>query len=79
MKEMAHVGRRGFRSRPRSAPFKESRMPRYEYRCLECHDVFECCEGMDEHEAARPKCPQCGSRKVEQVFSSFFAKTRRKS
>jgi len=27
----------------------------------------------------RPKCPKCHSVKVEQVFSSFFAKTARKS
>ncbi|MFW5947355.1 MAG: FmdB family zinc ribbon protein [Gemmatimonadota bacterium] len=54
-------------------------MPRYEYRCLECDEVFECCEGMEEHETSQPECPKCGSRKVERVFSSFYAKTRKKS
>lgn len=54
-------------------------MPTYEYQCLECHEVFECCEGMKEHETAHPKCPRCGSRKVEQQFSNFYAKTRKKS
>jgi putative FmdB family regulatory protein len=54
-------------------------MPTYEYRCLECHETFQCCEGMKEHETIHPECPQCGSTKVEQLFSSFFAKTRKKS
>lgn len=54
-------------------------MPTYEYRCLECHETFECCEGMEEHEKAHPRCPQCGSEKVEQQFSTFYAKTRKKS
>lgn len=54
-------------------------MPTYEYRCLECHEVFERYEGMAEHEKAHPKCPRCGSKKVEQQISSFYAKTRKKS
>jgi putative FmdB family regulatory protein len=54
-------------------------MPTYEYRCLDCHEVFEQPAKMAEHDAARPICPACGSKKVEQVFSAFFAKTSRKS
>lgn len=54
-------------------------MPVYEYRCKECETTFEHTEHMDEHADARPKCPECGSKKVEAVFSSFFAKTARKS
>jgi endogenous inhibitor of DNA gyrase (YacG/DUF329 family) len=30
-------------------------------------------------ERARVKCPKCGSRKVEPVFSGFYAKTSKKS
>jgi putative FmdB family regulatory protein len=54
-------------------------MPTYEYRCLECTQTFEQTVRMADHETARPKCPGCGSEKVEQMFSSFFAKTSRKS
>jgi putative FmdB family regulatory protein len=54
-------------------------MPIYEYRCLECDRTFEQPERIADHEANRPSCPGCGSEKVEQVFSSFFAKTARKS
>ncbi|MEJ2678039.1 MAG: zinc ribbon domain-containing protein [Gemmatimonadota bacterium] len=54
-------------------------MPTYEYRCLECDEVFERPEHISEHTDAHPKCPICGSEKVEQVFSSFFAKTSKKS
>lgn len=54
-------------------------MPTYEYRCLECDMTFEKPERIADHEANRASCPGCGSEKVEQVFSSFFAKTSRKS
>jgi putative FmdB family regulatory protein len=54
-------------------------MPRYQYRCQKCQEEFERPEHMDEHEKAHPKCPSCGSKKVEQVFTAFFAKTSRKS
>lgn len=54
-------------------------MPIYEYRCLECEERFERPEHIEEHSTADPKCPSCGSSKVEQVYSAFFAKTSRKS
>jgi putative FmdB family regulatory protein len=54
-------------------------MPTYEYRCLVCDEVFEQPERISEHTDAHPKCPNCGSEKVEQVFSPFFAKTSKKS
>jgi putative FmdB family regulatory protein len=54
-------------------------MPTYEFRCLECAETFEHAATMSERDTARPRCPGCGSEKVEQVFSAFFAKTSRKS
>lgn len=54
-------------------------MPTYEYECKECGKVFTLRLHMSEHEKKRPKCPKCGSRKLEQKFSSFFAKTGKKS
>jgi putative FmdB family regulatory protein len=54
-------------------------MPLYEYRCLECRKLFTVRHSISEHDRKRPKCPKCGSRKVEQQLSSFFAKTAKKS
>lgn len=54
-------------------------MPLYEYHCKECDKVFSLRLHIKEHEKKRPKCPKCGSRKLAQVYSSFFAKTAKKS
>lgn len=60
-------------------------MPTYEYRCTDCNEVWERSEHIAEHEdvaqhaAAPPRCPSCDSDKVEPVFSSFYARTSRKS
>ena len=56
-----------------------SAMPTYEYRCEKCRKRFSCVETISQHGKKRLKCPKCGSVKVMQVFSSFFAKTTRKS
>jgi putative FmdB family regulatory protein len=60
-------------------------MPTYEYRCVDCGEVWERREHMEEHDevteraAAPPPCPECRSAQVEPVISAFFAKTSRKS
>ncbi|MGZ8393094.1 MAG: FmdB family zinc ribbon protein [Gemmatimonadales bacterium] len=54
-------------------------MPTYEYRCRDCHHVFDRTGPLSEHGRRRPECPQCRSKKVEQVLTSFFAKTAHKS
>ncbi|MBI4540914.1 MAG: zinc ribbon domain-containing protein [Gemmatimonadetes bacterium] len=54
-------------------------MPIYEYRCQKCGELFTRVQHIDEHQRARPQCPKCRSRKVEQVFGPFFAKTSKKS
>jgi putative FmdB family regulatory protein len=54
-------------------------MPTYEYRCEKCKKRFERVEHVAEHEKAKLRCPKCGSVKVERIFSTFFAKTSRKS
>lgn len=60
--------------------YREERgMPTYEYRCRECKKQFERVEALADHGHGRPQCPQCKSRQVEQVFTSFFAKTARKA
>jgi putative FmdB family regulatory protein len=55
-------------------------MPRYEYRCHDCDHRFEIHERISEHEEpSTPECPECGSRKTEQVLSPFFPDTSSKT
>ena len=54
-------------------------MPLYEYHCRECGEAFSVRLHIIEHEKKRPKCPKCGSRKLEHVYSSFLANTAKKS
>jgi putative FmdB family regulatory protein len=54
-------------------------MPLYEYRCTKCRKRFSLEQGIGEHGKRRPACPKCKSRAVEPMFSTFFAKTGRKS
>ncbi len=54
-------------------------MPTYEYRCEKCGKKFSRVEPISQHGGKRPKCPKCNSVKVTQIFSSFFAKTGKKS
>jgi putative FmdB family regulatory protein len=54
-------------------------MPRYVFRCEECHEEFEKVMHMDELGRVEVQCPRCGSRKVEQAVASFAAVTSKKS
>lgn len=54
-------------------------MPTYEYRCKECGHQFLEALRVAEHDKKKPQCPKCKSKKVEQIFSSFFAKTSSKT
>jgi putative FmdB family regulatory protein len=54
-------------------------MPVYEYRCETCGETFERTEHVSEHQDAHPRCPKCGSEKVSQMLTSFYAKTSKKS
>jgi len=54
-------------------------MPIYEYRCRDCHEVFDRTEPLAEHGGKSPNCPKCKSKNVEQVLTPFFAKTSHKS
>jgi putative FmdB family regulatory protein len=63
----------------RSESDVEDRMPTYEYRCRDCHHVFDRVEPLAEHGDKRPTCPKCKGRHVEQVLTPFFAKTSHKA
>jgi putative FmdB family regulatory protein len=54
-------------------------MPIYEYRCTKCRKRFSEQQPISAHGRRRPACPHCKSKAVEPVFSTFFAKTIRKS
>jgi len=54
-------------------------VPTYEYRCQDCGHKFVEVLSLSEHEKHKPQCPKCKSRKVEQVFGEFYAKTSRKA
>ncbi len=54
-------------------------MPFYDYECLDCHEKFSKILTLSEYNKGDVKCPKCGSEHVEQVPSSFFAVTTRKS
>ncbi len=54
-------------------------MPIYEYRCEKCDHTFVRTEHMDDHAKKHPRCPECKSTKVRQMFGAFMAKTSKKS
>jgi putative FmdB family regulatory protein len=54
-------------------------MPTYQYRCDKCGKKFERTETISEHEALKPKCPKCGSKKVTFVPGRVYVVTSKKS
>lgn len=54
-------------------------MPSYEYVCQECKKTFTQIMTISEHEKAKPICPKCKSKKVQQKMAAFFAVTSKKS
>jgi putative FmdB family regulatory protein len=54
-------------------------MPTYEYLCKDCHGVFEKILTLAAHERDPISCLKCGSKNVEQEFTTFYPVTRKKS
>ena len=54
-------------------------MPTYEFMCNTCQKIFSLVMKISELEKSRITCPSCGKNDVRQMFTSFFAKTSRKS
>jgi putative FmdB family regulatory protein len=54
-------------------------MPHYEFFCLACKKTFSKILTVAEHEKEKIVCPHCGSKSVEQGWSTFSAITSKKS
>jgi putative FmdB family regulatory protein len=54
-------------------------MPVYDYVCLDCHKSFEQVLTLHEHDAEQIRCPECGSKNIEQEAATFYAVTSKKS
>jgi putative FmdB family regulatory protein len=50
-------------------------MPQYDFVCQDCKKPFSKILTVAEYEKGRIVCPKCGSRKVEQQASPFYAVT----
>ncbi len=54
-------------------------MASYDFRCTSCDHIFTHDLPMRDLGRVPVTCPDCGSDKVERVFTPFYAKTIRKS
>ncbi|MBZ5497090.1 MAG: zinc ribbon domain-containing protein [Acidobacteriia bacterium] len=54
-------------------------MPIYDYICKKCDKKFTAILALSEYEKKKAKCPECGSKKVEQEIQPFFVVTSKKS
>jgi len=55
-------------------------MPTYVFKCGACREQFEKVMSISEREKGKPpSCPKCKKDNVERVYTSFYAKTTRKS
>jgi putative FmdB family regulatory protein len=53
-------------------------MPTYDYRRENCKKSFTVALTLKQHDARRPACPKCGSRRVKQKVTASFAVTKKK-
>jgi putative FmdB family regulatory protein len=54
-------------------------MPQYDFVCQGCKKPFSTVLTLSQYEKGKIACPKCGSKKVEQQVSSFYAVTSKKS
>jgi len=54
-------------------------MPTYEYLCENCQKEFSMILSFSEHEKGDIFCPECKSKQVKQLISTFVAQTSKKS
>ncbi|OFZ27984.1 MAG: hypothetical protein A2381_02680 [Bdellovibrionales bacterium RIFOXYB1_FULL_37_110] len=47
-------------------------MPRYDYQCADCEEIFELSLSLgekDAHKSPKKICPKCNSSQINQIFS----------
>jgi len=54
-------------------------MPMYDYKCLDCGKESLIAMTLKEHESGTVTCHACGSKKMDQMITSFIARTTKKS
>jgi putative FmdB family regulatory protein len=54
-------------------------MPHYEFLCHDCQQFFDKILALVDYEEGEILCPHCGSKNVEQRWSTFSAITSNKS
>jgi putative FmdB family regulatory protein len=54
-------------------------MPMYDYKCLDCGEESLLALTLEQHESNRVTCRKCGSKKMQQLYTSFVAHTTKKS
>ena len=54
-------------------------MPNYEFVCHACKKLFSMILSLVVYEEVEVRCPNCGSKKIEQCWSAFSAITSKKS
>ncbi|HKR83809.1 MAG TPA: zinc ribbon domain-containing protein, partial [Terriglobales bacterium] len=54
-------------------------MPVYDYVCQDCKKTFERILTLHEHDNKEMRCPECGSKNIEQEAAAFYAVTSKKS
>lgn len=54
-------------------------MPLYDYKCLKCGKECLLALTLKEHENGAATCPSCGSKELEQLITSFIARTSSKT
>jgi putative FmdB family regulatory protein len=55
-------------------------MAYYEFKCTACGTVFTRQESFEEHERHKQvKCPECGSQRVERIWTPVHVVTGKKS
>jgi putative FmdB family regulatory protein len=54
-------------------------MPMYDYKCLDCGKESLIAMTLREHESGSAVCPHCGSKNLQQMYTSFIARTTKKS
>ena len=63
----------------RKFTWRKTIMPIYEYLCMNCGKIFSIQLSMSEHEVKNLTCPDCKGDEIAQRYSTFLAKTSKKS